>query len=40
MLDAKDYPKAFINLKKFRIFFKNAKLKKKEIKGEFEIIRK
>ncbi len=39
MLDAKGYPGAFMKLNKFKIIFKNAEYKKKEIKGEFKIVR-
>ena len=39
MLDAKGYPEAFMKLNKFKIVFKNAEYKKKEIKGEFKIVR-
>ena len=40
MLDATDYPRAFINLQKYKIFFKNAKFYKNKINGEFKIIKK
>ena len=37
MLDAEDYPKAFINIGKFRIKLSNASLNKKNITGKFKI---
>ncbi len=37
MLDADGYPKAFINIGKFRIKLSNAKLHKNNITGEFNI---
>ena len=40
MLDATDYPGAFLNLQKYKIFFKNAKFYKNKINGEFKIIKK
>ncbi len=40
MLDATDYPRAFLNLQKYKIFFKNAKFYKNKINGEFKIIKK
>ncbi len=41
MLDAKDYPKAYIDLKNFRISLSKAKVyNKKEIQGEFRINKK
>jgi len=40
MLDATDYPEAFLNLQKYKIFFKNAKFNKNKINGEFKIIKK
>ena len=40
MLDAENYPKAFLNLQRYMIEFKNAKLKNNEIRGEFKIFKK
>lgn len=41
MLDAHDYPKAYLDIKKFKILLKNVKrAKKKTLKGEFEIVKK
>ena len=37
MLDAPDYPKAFIELNKFKFTFQNIKLKKKVINAFVEI---
>ena len=40
MLDAHDYPKAYLDIKKFKILLKNVKrAKKKTLKGEFEIVK-
>ena len=40
MLDADDYPKAFINFDNYKIYFKNAKLVNNEINGTFKICKK
>lgn len=41
MLDAKNYPKAYIDIKNFKISFESAKLvKKEEIEGVFKINKK
>lgn len=40
MLDAEGYPRAFLDFKNYKIFFKKAKLLNREIKGEFQIRRK
>ena len=41
MLDAPDYPKAYIDLKKYKILLENVKIKKNKIlKGEFRIVKK
>ena len=42
MLDAKGYPNAFLNFKKYKIIFNNAKIRKneKEVYGKFKIIKK
>ena len=40
MLDAEGYPRAFLNLKDYKIYFKKAKLINKEISGEFQIRKK
>jgi len=41
MLDAHEYPKAYLDIKKFKILFKNVKkTKKKILEGEFKIVKK
>ncbi|TXE82845.1 methionyl-tRNA formyltransferase [Campylobacter peloridis] len=40
MLDAKDYPKAFLEYKNIKIYFKNAKLKNNIIQAKVEIYEK
>ena len=40
MLDAKDYPAAFINFKRFQISFRNVKKKKNYLEGSFKIEKK
>ena len=41
MLDAPDYPKAYIDLKKYKILLENAKITKNKILiGEFKIVKK
>ena len=40
MLDANGYPNAFSKFGKFKFYFKNAKLRKKSVTGEFEIKKK
>ena len=39
MLDAPDYPKAFIDLHNFRIEFSDVLMKEEGLKGTFEIIK-
>ena len=40
MLDASDYPKAFIELNKFKFIFNDVKIKKHKINARVEIIKK
>ena len=41
MLDAHDYPKAYLDIKKYKILFKNVKrTRSKTLKGEFKIVKK
>ena len=41
MLDAPDYPNAYITLDKFKILFRKiSMLKNKELRGEFKIVKK
>ena len=41
MLDAHDYPKAYLDIKKYKILFKNVKrTRTKTLKGEFKIVKK
>jgi len=40
MLDASDYPKAFIELNKFKFIFNDVKMKKHKINARVEIIKK
>ena len=41
MLDAHDYPKAYLDIKKYKILLKNVKrAKNKTLKGEFKIVKK
>ena len=40
MLDAPDYPKAYIDLKKYKILLENAKIRKNKILGDFKIVKK
>ena len=40
MLDANNYPKAFVNFKKYKVLFQDAKLlKNNELKGVFKIVK-
>ena len=41
MLDAPGYPKAYLNIKKYKILLENVKrTKNKTLKGEFNIVKK
>ena len=40
MLDAKGYPNAYLEFKRYKILLNNAKKYKNSINGEFKIIKK